>query len=200
VAKLFLLRHGETVANKERKYCGFSETPMLQEAIEDLKNLSSVNAEIVFSSPLKRCLDTAKYLGYDNIIVSELLKETNFGRWENKCFDEIQKESPILANGYLHKPLTFKFPNGESVKDSRERAKKFISDELKEELSKELTVMIISHAGILKLLLMELLHLELSFFWNVDIKPGRFTVLEYFYQRDDICFVLQHLNVISNCY
>ena len=63
---IHLIRHGETLANTEKKYIGRTDLPITEEAKEELEALledgiyPAVGA--VYSSPLKRCLQTARII------------------------------------------------------------------------------------------------------------------------------------------
>ena len=63
---LYVVRHGETIWNQERRVQGITDIPLTEEGIksaEDLKELvGSLNIDVVISSPLSRARETAKIL------------------------------------------------------------------------------------------------------------------------------------------
>ena len=95
--KLFLIRHGQTELNLEGRYQGSMDTQLTSVGIQQAKlakeYLSRVIFSSIYSSPLKRALDTASIIA-DNegpkIIVRENLKEIDFGKWEGLKFNEIK--------------------------------------------------------------------------------------------------------------
>ena len=97
---LVFIRHGATQANKERRYLGKTDESLSGEGIEILESFKMrklyPDVEYLFTSPMKRCTETAKiiYPTLCPIIIPEW-EEINFGR----------------SNGTLN------FPEGESRKD-----------------------------------------------------------------------------------
>ena len=63
---LYLVRHGETVTNKSGLIQGQRDVELSDKGIEDAKELkeiiSSLDIDVVISSPLKRAIDTAKII------------------------------------------------------------------------------------------------------------------------------------------
>ena len=85
--KLFLIRHGQTVWNLEGRYQGDEDTDLTSVGISQAelaaKYLSRVNFSCIYTSPLRRTLDTASIIAKDKnakILVRENLKEINFGK------------------------------------------------------------------------------------------------------------------------
>ena len=66
MAKLILVRHGETVWNVEKIYRGRTDVNLDEVGIKQAKllgkYLSNWELEAIYSSPLKRALDTANII------------------------------------------------------------------------------------------------------------------------------------------
>lgn len=80
---LTLVRHGESEANVAHMLSGWMDVPLTERGRKELEELrGSVDypkAEILFSSPLQRCRDTAAILFPDmEPIVSDRFKEIDF--------------------------------------------------------------------------------------------------------------------------
>ncbi len=125
--KLFLIRHGATQSNQEHRYLGKKDEPLSKEGIDKLKENflgdKYPHADIVFSSPMIRCQETAKLL-YPNkqpLVIPEW-KEMDFGDFDGKNFEELKSDQRyqewINSNGSLP------FPNGESKKEFISRSVK----------------------------------------------------------------------------
>jgi len=91
---IYLARHGLTKANVERVVAGHFDSPLIEEGIEQAKNLGhalkDVNFDVVFSSDSSRALHTAKFalLGRSLAIQTlELLREKHMGSFEGKSYD-----------------------------------------------------------------------------------------------------------------
>ena len=80
--KIVLIRHGITVTNKKRIF-SFDDSPLAEEAYPMLNGLKPKLKDFssfkVYSSPFKRALQTAEYLGLKNIQTDKRLQEYNFG-------------------------------------------------------------------------------------------------------------------------
>ena len=123
--KLVMLRHGATVSNKEHRYVGRMDESLSLESEQLLKTERHKYPKIdyIFSSPMKRCVETAKIL-YPNqkIITIQEWEEMNFGDFEGKNYMDLKEneyyQKWIDSNG------TLPFPNGESREAFIERCKK----------------------------------------------------------------------------
>ena len=95
---IVLIRHGMTEGNVSRRYIGITDEnlcPKGQEILnENIKNRMYPMADIVFSSTMKRCVQTAKIIYPEkDILKEELLKECDFGIFEGKNYMELSDES-----------------------------------------------------------------------------------------------------------
>ena len=82
----YFFRHGETDYNVNKRMQGWLDIPLNQNGIEQAKllakNLSNIQIDCIYSSPLSRALDTAKIISEKNhteIITEDGLKEWNMG-------------------------------------------------------------------------------------------------------------------------
>lgn len=83
---IYIARHGETKWNVEGRMQGFKNSDLTQRGISDARSLGeslkNIDFDYIYSSPLGRALDTAKYIRKDdsiNIILDDSLKELNLG-------------------------------------------------------------------------------------------------------------------------
>ncbi|MDD6275426.1 MAG: histidine phosphatase family protein [Clostridia bacterium] len=91
-----LIRNGITAGNVEGKYIGHIDEPLSAEGkkqVEEMKNeYGYPSVDAVFSSPLQRCTQTAKIIYPDKEpVVLDGLIEYNFGEFEGKTAEELQK-------------------------------------------------------------------------------------------------------------
>lgn len=152
--KITLIRHGRTAANFEKRYIGITDEAMNLEGENDIKTRNYPEAQIVFSSPLSRCIKTANII-YPNqeIIVVDELRETDFGRFEGKNYQELSNvpeyQEWIESGGELP------FPGGESRAEAIARSMKGFETVL--EKSKDATeISIIAHGGTIMAILSQL--------------------------------------------
>ncbi|MBQ7045103.1 MAG: histidine phosphatase family protein [Clostridia bacterium] len=116
---IHLIRHGMTQSNVSGAYVGCrTDIPLLKEGAAALKDMRRDNnyprADLVFSSPLKRCVESAKIL-YPNkdIITVDDIKECDFGDFEGKTPTELDGRPDFLAWTSGKAPA----PNGESSEE-----------------------------------------------------------------------------------
>ena len=86
----YLYRHGKTKGNEEGRYLGRTDESLSEEGKKALREKRMPPAEAVFSSPKKRCQETAAlfFPGQCRIIVPDL-RECDFGIFENKNWREL---------------------------------------------------------------------------------------------------------------
>ena len=95
--KLILTRHGETVENKEGILQGWLPGKLTEEGIKQSKlaaqRLKDVKIDIIYTSDLKRCVDTAneikKFHKNSKFIKEKALRERNLGIFTGKNKNEV---------------------------------------------------------------------------------------------------------------
>ncbi len=115
--KIHLIRHGSTDANILGQYIGCrTDLPLSPEGFSELNNLRDnfeyPEVELVYSSPMLRCKQTAALLFPDRGFIGvENLKEYDFGEFEGKTAAELENHPDFLpwTSGKLDAP-----PDGES--------------------------------------------------------------------------------------
>lgn len=131
--EIYLIRHGITEWNKERRLQGNSDTPLANEGIELAKEASERLKDIyfdrIYSSPLKRAYDTAVILRGNRdipIITDERIREIGFGVCEGMNFDELVKDEKGPFKYFFDEPGKYFAPEGgESLKEVCNRAASF---------------------------------------------------------------------------
>lgn len=115
--RIALIRHGLTIGNLYRAYVGTTDQPLCREGSEELllKKARAVYpvAGIVFTSPLLRCIQTAKllYPELDPLEIPELC-ERSFGDFEGLNHSEITAKPGFERWGETADSM--EFPGGES--------------------------------------------------------------------------------------
>lgn len=123
--KIHLIRHGLTVENGEGKYIGHTDVPLSEEGIEQIERMKTEYiypyAEVVFTSPLSRCKDTAKLIYPDarTVVIDDLI-EYNFGEFEGRTADELH-EKEELFDSWLKGEEDIAPPFGESNSEFAKR-------------------------------------------------------------------------------
>lgn len=191
---IYLIRHGETRANREGMFVGRMESPLTKEASGRLKYLSqrfeSISLDRVFSSPRRRALDTARAISKE-VEVVQGLAETDFGIFEGRTYLEISTLFPEEARKMGTEGENYAFPEGEKVEEFYRRVFKTF-ERLIEESEKrgEERIALVSHAGVIRTILSYSLLGTHKLHWNFKIEHTSVTKLNH---RDGF-YVLECLN------
>lgn len=95
--KIYLIRNGLTQGSIEGRYIGHTDEDLCETGRKQIIELATTGyfpeVEAVFSSPLKRCVQTAKLIYPDKepILMKELM-ECDFGEFEGMTADELANE------------------------------------------------------------------------------------------------------------
>ena len=155
--------------------------------------------QVVFTSPLKRCTETAKILYPEqNPLVIDNLSECNFGEWEGKTADELKNDPDFKK--WLAGDSSVKPPRGESNADFTRRVCKMF-ESIVEGLMKTGTTesVIVTHGGVIMTLLAVYgLPQAKPFEWTMDNGFGySLRVTPVLWQRDKVCEVFQTIPLPS---
>jgi broad specificity phosphatase PhoE len=183
MTRLILARHGQTAWNVERVFRGRADVNLDQVGINQAhllgKYLSNWELEAIYSSPVKRALDTAHIAArYQKIAVriAEGLIDLDYGEWQSLTEQEVKKRYPAILNEWHSNPHRLKMPGGESLEDVRRRAVEVVNDVLSRHQG---NVLLVSHRVVIKVLICYLLGLDDSHFWNIGQDVGGITVFNY---------------------
>ena len=146
-----MIRHGESEDNVKKVY-GSDFSKLSAKGIEQVKlareNLKEFTYERVYYSPLTRTQETLHYLdlqGIEDIRIREL----NFGIFSGRNYKEIEKLFPEESKRWNEDLYGYVIPKGESLMENYTRVKKF----LKYIIEKDEDVLLITHAGVIRLIL-----------------------------------------------
>lgn len=117
IRKIYLIRHSMTQGNLQKRYIGFTDENLCKEGIQLLEERLTFGkypeCDRIFTSPRKRCIQTAEilYPGRKMTVIEELA-ECDFGMFENKNYEDLtgvpEYQQWISSGG------TLPFPGGES--------------------------------------------------------------------------------------
>lgn len=165
--KIFLIRHGQTLWNEEGRYQGDQDTSLTEKGVKQAKlaakYLRKVNFLNIYSSSLKRALDTAEFIvkGRNlDISVRENLKEVNFGKWEGMKFEQINKVFHDDYQKWLGDPYNNAPTEGESFRHAKERAVAEIENIIGENKNSG-NIAVVTHGGIILSILVHWLQIPL---------------------------------------
>lgn len=123
-AQLYLIRHGKTSGNLQRRYVGVTDEPLCTEGIRELEAFrvclkrrfvmeELAMPEYFFVSPMLRCRQSAALLLADaKPCVIEDFREMDFGEFEYKNYDELAGDKRYQA--FIDSGGRLDFPGAET--------------------------------------------------------------------------------------
>ncbi len=194
---IYLIRHGETQANRDGVFRGRGEVPLspigVKQAQELRERFAGLGVQRVISSPLQRAAQTAAicFPGREPEL-QDLVNNLDLGSWAGRRKKEIAAEEPERWRRWLEEPERMAFPGGESLVAVKARTRAFnglLADAAEESFA------VVSHRSVLKALLAEALGLGGKWFWKFHLDNASLTVLLHDPRRG---FVLAKLNDTSH--
>jgi broad specificity phosphatase PhoE len=147
--RLIIVRHGETEENAKHIIMGHLHGKINKKGKMQIARLARIlekeNIAVIYSSDLKRAVDTTKKIAEHHdapVIYTKELREQNHGILQGKT-----KEDPIYV--YWSKKNT-KAPKSESFNEFRTRIKKFLTRLLRDRTLSDKTVLISTHGGVIR--------------------------------------------------
>lgn len=155
--KIFLIRHGITQGNLEGRYIGFTDLPLCDEGYAAISRMAhdDIYPEVdkVYSSPLKRCLETAEII-YPNRYIKQIdnISECDFGDFEGKTQKDLENNADYLE--WIKGGMQAKAPNGESYEEFTLRCVDGLEEIFKDMMKEEIfSAAVITHGGVIMTLL-----------------------------------------------
>ena len=166
--RIFLIRHGETDVNASKKFQGITDEPLNEAGIRQsrllAKKLSKEKIDAVYSSALARACQTAEEIAKLHglkVIKRQELNEVDYGEWEGKSPQEIEKIWPgkfMEREKDLRSKYKFRPPGGETYGEMEQRVRPFFEELVKNHQGQ--TVVIVSHGAVKRSLLRMLLGID----------------------------------------
>ncbi len=149
-----LARHGETDYNAQRRFQGQGDVPLNSRGIEQARELAKVARErqwaALWASPILRARQTAE-------IVAEAIglgprydarfAEHDVGDWQDRLFDDVERESPQLWARWQAGGEDWRFPGGESLAEQQKRVVAALVDITQRN---ELPALVVCHRGVIR--------------------------------------------------
>jgi broad specificity phosphatase PhoE len=170
---VYLVRHGETTWNVERRFQGqldveLSRTGLRQaEAVARWLAARPVKFTALYSSDLKRASRTALIIGAKLGLVPTLdpaLREINVGEWQGLIAAEIEARFPGQLEEWHENIDSFTLPGGESIPDVQERIYSAYQDMVERHPGE--AIIIVSHGAALAALMAALHDWDLVETWH----------------------------------
>ena len=177
--EIVLIRHAHSTANLKGILAGRNNRTALSprgktEAQSLADQLSTTDFDAIYSSPLKRCVDTISPLiagSKRKIQFLEGLIEMEYGSWSGKPLRQLSRNP--LWKTIQNRPSLVRFPGGESFLEMFDRANQAVMDA---SIGKE-RIAIVSHGDVIKAIVAFHLGMALDSFQRIAIDPASITIL-----------------------
>ena len=167
MAIFHFLRHGEATWNAEGRLCGRTDVPLSdgghRQAQLLANRMKSIVAEALYTSPLSRAVETARLIGAAigrEPVVDRRLVELNYGAWEGRTFDEIQRAAPAVYAAWDADPGRLAPPEGETGAQLIERVTPFLAEVAQRHQSGN--VVVVCHKTVCRLLACHIMGMPLA--------------------------------------
>jgi phosphoserine phosphatase len=177
VTTILLVRHGHVPGIAPERFRGRTDIELTERGVAEARKTANWIARfwqptIVYTSPLRRCMDTgAEIAGKSKVSVEILpsLNDIDYGRWLWRTHDAIAEECPELYQRWRKTPHLMRIPGGESLQELIART----SDALRLAIDKHSaeTIVMVGHDSINRALLLQLLDQPLSAYWKLSQEP-----------------------------
>ena len=154
---LYLIRHGITEGNLDGKYIGQTDLALCPQGEKQIQQLVKAGVypcvEKVYTSPLKRCVETAQII-YPDIQLSKVdeIAEMDFGQFEGKTQKELENLPEYTA--WLKGGPEACPPEGEKFGDFSLRCISGLDIIFRDMMKKEITrAAMVTHGGVITNLL-----------------------------------------------
>jgi alpha-ribazole phosphatase len=182
--RLLLIRHAEPRAEARGRCYGALDIGLSDEGLRQAdrlaRSLEEVGLAAIYTSPRRRALQTAAALGHAHglaPVVDERLCEIDFGDFEGRAYEEIEREHPSLFRRWMETPTEIEFPNGESYDRFKARALLALASIL--ERHRHGTVAVVSHGGIARAILADCLSIPDAGIFRIDQSYGAISIVDW---------------------
>ena len=184
MAKLVLVRHGQSVWNLENRFTGWVDVELTQQGIEEaveagrLLKSKHIHFDIAFTSVLKRAIDTLTYClesaGQPGIPTSmdQALNERHYGDLQGLDKGETAKKYGDEQVKLWRRSYDIQPPNGESLKDTAARTLPYFYDVIMPEVQSGKDTIISAHGNSLRAIVMKLDKLDEKQVLELNIANG----------------------------
>lgn len=172
--RVLIARHGQTVSNREGRFCGHSETPLTALGIEQARalaqRLATTRVDAAYTSDFSRALDTAAIVLEGREITPAAdpdLRELHYGEWEMQREREVARTHREEFRRMVTEDPAWWPPGGETVAMVRARTWRALSRIVARHRHE--TVLVITHGTAINCMLAEVLGMDLGHTFRFEV-------------------------------
>ncbi|MCJ7515919.1 MAG: histidine phosphatase family protein [Dehalococcoidia bacterium] len=172
MTRVIIVRHGRTDWNRVERFRGRADIGLdemgMKQAEAAAERIRKWPISAIYSSPLRRAMATAEIIAAPfelNVQPMSGIIDIDYGAWQGLSTEQVVARDDNLYSQWIESPHEVKFPGGESFAEVRERTASAV-DDLIQQHPKE-TFVLVSHKVICQILILSLLGLDSSHFWQI---------------------------------
>lgn len=180
--QLILIRHGETLWNKEGRIQGTTDIELSETGIEQARRLalSLKDSEIgtIHASPLKRAYRTAEIINSFHgrkIEVHPELMEMDQGDFEGLSFQELMACEKEFIHRWVADPASVRMPRGESLAELQDR----VWPPVEKIIAAGKNALVVAHNFTIAAILCRIRNISLSEFRSTCVDTASRTVIRF---------------------
>jgi len=204
---LILVRHGQSLWNKERRFTGFADIDLTEQGKLEAKNagimIKDLNIEFdaYFTSQLKRAVNTLKIIlgtiNKNNVEINKAweLNERHYGGLTGLNKDETIKKygkekvkiwrrsfdikPPLMNTDHPYKKKIESNITGESLEDTIKRVNPYYEKKIKPLIFSKKNVLIVFHGNSCRALLMKILNISKEKIISLEVPTGNPLIIKF---------------------
>lgn len=197
VTRLYLVRHGQTDLNRDRRFRGLTDAPLNDsgraEAAGAASILKGMSIDSIHASPMPRTLETARIISSETgspVRRDDRFTDIDYGLWQGLTVEEVAGRFGAQSiEKWRRDPGAVTFPGGDHMGEIRNRVKcalEALADE-----HRGGTAVVVTHMALLKVCFLAAMDLSFDWFWKIGIDNGSVSL---FTVSDGAGFVLEWWN------
>ena len=184
-AEIYLIRHGETTWNAERRWQGQKDSPLSKSGVAQAESigqrLATLDFTQIYASDLTRAYETASHIAGHHqldVIKDVRLRERKGGVIEGLTVDEVEEQHPELAERMKGTWAPDFAPEGaESALVLRDRALPALTELAQKHMGERIAV--VSHGGTMRVTLQHILGIPMERPFPLSIGNTSLNILRY---------------------
>ena len=161
ITRFGLVRHAQTVWNREKKIQGQSDSPLTSDgksqALRWGRMLKQFSWNRILASDIGRAMETAKIINRAiniSLQTDSRLREQDWGQWTGKTISQLKTDTPLELDAQVRAGWAFCPPGGEGRRSVLERGYQALREAAEKWPGDE--ILVITHEGVVKSLIYHL--------------------------------------------
>lgn len=155
--ELLIIRHGQTLANLNNWYYGFTDSPVTERGREQAKAAGvfidrlDFKPDAIYISERLRTHETLELMGFqkDDAVIDGRINEQHMGDFECMTYQEIASRYPEEFKSWRDNFKSYAPPGGESHLEFYERVRSFLEEISEQEKDGNRKILAVSHGGVM---------------------------------------------------